>query len=443
MKKNNIEDILIDLSNDYFKASQLSSKQKKAIFSKIANGIIAQKAELQALIVKEIKLTKDDAQKEIERAYKTFLLAEEHAEYTVKNKIKRNNKTIIEERVARGPILAISPFSSPLSSPAHKIALGILAGTSILFKPSSLAYLTGSAFYKIINEATDNKYVYFLPKTDKKEIEKIVSDNRIGIVSFTGGYDTGAKIIKAGGVKKYHMELAGGNSPVIFTPDFDNYSEELKEKLITGIVAKNGQRCVSIKHLFLPIKQKTFFDSIQKEMLAIKNDCKSGKETVLMPLISIDYAKSTERKVNEIIKKYEKNILEVIPVERENDLLYPTIYLVKNLKRNILEELLNFELPGPVVFAYFYKDNNEYKEIIAALENDYIRSGLQLSFYTKNPKSILNIAQNIVWGGIIINDIPTFRDEFMSFGGFGRAGLGKEGFFETLNAYTDPKVIVY
>ncbi len=85
----------------------------------------------------------------------------------------------------------------------------------------------------------------------------------------------------------------------------------------------------------------------------------------------------------------------------------------------------------------------KYKQILSSLKNDYIRSGLQLSFFTKNNLSISNFLNNLVWGGVVINDIPTFRDEFMSFGGFGKAGLGKEGFFETLNLYTDPQTVVY
>lgn len=446
-EKNNIEDILKKLSDDYFEILRLSTDQKKTIFSEIAQGIISQKTELQNLIVKEIKLTKIDAQKEVERAYKTFLLAEENVDYPLKRKFTRNSKIIVEKRVARGPILAITPFSSPLSSPAHKIALGLISGTSILFKPSSFAYHTGDAFFRIINKATDGKYVYLLPKTGKKELENIISDNRIGIISFTGGYDTGVKIIKAGGVKKYHMELAGGNSPVIFTPDFNNYSDQLIEKLVNGIIAKNGQRCVSIKHIFLPISQKTFFDSIQKEMFRIKNeinkDYQKSNETVLGALISTKNAKNTEEKINEIVSKYKKLITSVIPIERRENFLFPTLYSMQNINKDIIVDMLNYELTGPVVFNYFYKDINEYKEIISALQNDYIRSGLQLSFYTKNPDSIEQLSQKILWGGIIINDIPTLRDEFMSFGGFGKAGLGKEGFFETLNAYTDPKVIVY
>ena len=126
---------------------------------------------------------------------------------------------------------------------------------------------------------------------------------------------------------------------------------------------------------------------------------------------------------------------------RKGSYLLPSVYTVKNIEVNTTRKLLDYDLPGPIVFIHTYK-KEEYKNIIKALSNDYIRSGLQLSFFTSDINSIKKDYKNIIWGGIIINDIPTFRDDFMSFGGFGKAGLGKEGFFETFQAYTDPQVIV-
>ena len=353
---------------------------------------------------------------------------------------------IKEKRLARGPLFAITPYSSPLSSPAHKIALGIIAGTSILFKPSYLAKQVGKALFKIISRATKSQYIYFYGGDSQKDLQKIISDDRIGIISFTGGYETGKKIIKIGGIKKYHMELSGGNSPIIFAEDYADYSDELIEKIVDGILAKNGQRCVSIKHIFIPLRRKEFINKIKDKLLSIKIKIKenfsNAKKNLLGPLITKEYAMDSETKVNLILQQ-SKKYTELIKFERKKDYVFPTMYTIQNYDKEILKKILEFDLPGPIVFVYLYKDDTEYEQILASLKNDYIRSGLQLSFFTKNNLLISNFINNLIWGGVIMNDIPTFRDDFMSFGGFGKAGLGKEGFFETLNLYTDPQVVVY
>lgn len=442
----NIDALLEKLSMDYFEAINLSAARKREIFSQIRKDLSVNREHLLALILKEIKLTEKDAEKEIDRAYYTFQLAEENADFIKDRRLIRNGKEIIERRLARGPLLAITPFSSPLSSPAHKIALGILVGTSVLFKPSPLANKTGRALFDIINLATNGKYVYFINSNDERELKKIVSDNRIGIISFTGGYKTGEKIIKAGGIKKYHMELVGGNSLVIFTPDYDMYNSQLLGKVLDGIVAKNGQRCVSIKHIFIPAEHKDFIIKLQNVFISLKKeihkDFLNGKRNILGTLITSEYAQQSETKIRAILR-YLKDFTTLVELERENDYLLPSLYVVHKITKNLVRHNLQYDLPGPIVLVYFYNKRLEYKQILDALKNDYLQSGLQLSVFTNNRLLIKEISKNLIWGGIIVNDIPTYRDEFMSFGGFGKAGLGKEGFFETVYAYTDPRVIVY
>ncbi len=439
-------EVLEKLESDYFDAIHLSAQLKKKIFSDIKSGILLNRKHLEKLITEEIKLTQKDAVREVERAIETFALAEKNAKYAIKQRIEKTGKIITEQNTARGPLLAITPFSSPLSSPAHKIALGILSGTSVLFKPSRHAKLTGNAFFKIVRKATKGKYVYFCDKSGKK-LDDILSDERIGIISFTGSYEIGERIIKKGGVKKYHMELSGGNSSVIFTPDYQNFSSELVDKLFNGILAKNGQRCVSIKHIFVSKEQTKFLETFLSRLDYIKqeieSDLENGKKKILGPMITQSSALLLEKKVGNILRKYHRKITPFIKIERKEDFIYPSAYKVVNFDRNLVKNILSYDLSGPVLFFYVYKNLAEYQEVIKGFERDYIRSGIQLSFFTNKISEIPNLVKNIVWGGIVVNEIPTLRDEFMSFGGFGRAGIGKEGFFETVQAYTDPKIIAY
>jgi acyl-CoA reductase-like NAD-dependent aldehyde dehydrogenase len=211
-------------------------------------------------------------------------------------------------------------------------------------------------------------------------------------------------------------------------------------------VAKNGQRCVSIKHIFIPTQQEEFISSLQKRLTELKTDCqreiKAGTRESLGPLISPAYAKKTANKVQEIVNGTSKPTA-LIELERHEGYIFPAMYRIDGIETTAVQEILSCDLPGPVVFVHTYRDTREYERIFEALENDYIRSGLQLSIFTQDQRAVRDRHKRLLWGGIIVNDIPTFRDDAMSFGGFGRAGLGKEGFFETARAYTDPQTVVY
>jgi len=439
-----IENILTRIEKDFTKARVLEPNQKKAIFHSIKCGLIENKNKLIKIVCKEVKLCKEDAEKEFNRAVKTFELAKNNYNYADIKTIKRGRIKILEKRIARGPLLAITSFSSPLSSPSHKIALGILVGTSILFKPSLYARKSGKALFKIITKATKGQYVRLLKCKNKRELRMVTSDDRIGIISFTGRYETGKKIIQSGGVKKYHMELSGGNSCVIFDWNFDKYDDNILNKIVLGVISKNGQRCVSIKHVFIPASRNEILLRLQSRLNkvyeSVVNDLEKKSSPKIGPLINEKYAIMSEKKVNDILARF-KNIKPYIQLKRKINYLLPCVFMVNNIEINTTRKLLDYDLSGPIVFIHIYK-KDEYKNIIDALSNDYIRSGLQLSFFTNDANTAKKYYTNIIWGGIIVNNIPTFRDDFMSFGGFGKAGLGKEGFFETFQAYTDPQVIV-
>lgn len=433
-----IESILEALSQDFFYASNLTSRDKYIILLNITEGMLAHKAQLIELIKDEVKLTTQDATNEFERAYETFKYAGQYTTLNLESRGEVDEKIIYERRRARGPLLAITPFSSPLSSPAHKISMGILAGTSILFKPSPLSLRTGRILAKIVRKACGNKLIYLLEENESSVLDSLISDERIGIVSFTGSYETGKNIIKKGGVKRYHMELSGGNSLVLFSPFFQRYDETLANQLINGIIAKNGQRCVSIKHIFIPQEEKRFVDKLINKLHAIKG---SAQEQI-GPFASHEYASKTENKINSIVHDFGNTIEPLVPLVRTGNFIFPSAYKVVEVNSKAIRNILNGDISGPVVFIHSYKNIHEYEEILKTIQGDYIRSGIQLSAYIHEESEIETITKDLLWGGILFNTLPTFRHANMSFGGFGQAGLGKEGFIETLNIYTDPQVIV-
>ncbi|OGK14335.1 hypothetical protein A3A93_03320 [Candidatus Roizmanbacteria bacterium RIFCSPLOWO2_01_FULL_38_12] len=432
------------ISAEFFKAQFISVEEKRSIFKKIIKSLETNKRNLSKTIQEEVKLTELDSQKEVQRAIDTFNTAIQFANTIQTTKKEYKGKIILERRRPRGPILVITPFSSPLSSPAHKIACGLIASTSILFKPSAFSKKIGKLLFEIIKKATKRHFIELIDTSIQKDLEDIVSDERIGIISFTGGYDTGKKIIQLGGVKKYHMELSGGNSSVIFAPDYKKFDDKLLHNIIDGIIAKNGQRCVSIKHLFIHKTQSLFIEKLRNELLKIREelekDSKNAIKKSIGPLINEHYVNQTHKNIQNLLKGKEYKSL--LPFKRKKDLMYPSLYMFPSLNVKDIRFHLEYDLSGPIVFIYTYSSYKEYAEIINSFRNDYVRSGLQLSIFTfaKIPDNLLT--KDLLWGGIIINDIPTYRSDFMSFGGFGRAGLGKEGFVETIFAYTDPQVIV-
>ena len=107
--------LLDSLMSEFFIAANIQTATKRQIFQTISDGIKTQENELRELVVEEVKLTPVDAQKEVDRARKTFELAALHAHYIKESSIVLSDKILYEKRVARGPLLAITPFSSPLS----------------------------------------------------------------------------------------------------------------------------------------------------------------------------------------------------------------------------------------------------------------------------------------------------------------------------------------
>ncbi len=156
------------------------------------------------------------------------------------------------------------------------------------------------------------------------------------------------------------MELSGGNSLIIFAEDYDDYSDELTEKIVDGILTKNGQRCISIKHIFITLKQKEFINKIKDRLLSIKFKMQekflNSKKNLLGPLITKEYALDSETKVIFILQQA-KNYTTMIKFERQEDYIFPTMYIIKNYNKKILKKILEFDLPGPIVFVYLYQDN--------------------------------------------------------------------------------------
>jgi len=434
-----LEQKIAFISLEFFEVQYVSPDKKRKIFSTIIKLLKKNNEKFVHSIQEEIKFTEKDAQKEVKRAIETFRIAIRFADGIPIVRKKYKGKIIIEKRRPRGPLLAITPFSSPLSSPSHKIACGIIASTSILFKPSSFCKRTGKLLFEIIKKATHGHYIELLNNVSQQDLEDVVKDERLGIISFTGSYEKGTKIIQWGGVKKYHMELSGGNSAVIFAPDFKKYNDTLLDSIVDGIIAKNGQRCISIKHIFIPKTQQSFVLKLVKLLLAICSQL-AREGNVVGPLITEAYAQQTQNKILAIVKS--KNYESALPWNRKRNFAYPALYIGSSLTTHEITSNLRYDLPGPVAFVYFYSGKKEYEDILNALRNDYIYSGLQLSLFTHQIRSMEKLVKNLLWGGIIVNDIPTYRSDLMSFGGFGRAGLGKEGFLETIFAFTDPQVVV-
>ena len=300
-----LEDKLSFASAEFFKIQNLSLEEKRNIFKKIIELLEMNRNNLSKSIQEEVKLTENDAQPEVERAIETFHTAIQFINTILTVEKKYRGKIIVERRRPRGPLLIITPFSSPLSSPAHKIACGLIASTSILFKPATLSKKTGTLLFKLIKKATNGNYIELLDTSSQKDLEQIVRDERIGIVSFTGGYETGKKIIQMGGVKKYHMELSGGNSSIIFSPEYQTFDDDLLNSIVNGVIAKNGQRCVSVKHIFIPQSKREFIENLQKKFItireALEKDHAVAVRKILGPLITEDYVNQTEKKIRHLL----------------------------------------------------------------------------------------------------------------------------------------------
>lgn len=335
------------------------------------------------------------------------------------------NRFGLVKRFPIGPVLGISPFNFPLNLAAHKIAPAIAVGNPIILKPASATPL--SAFYiaDFISETDLPEGILQILPSDRDVANLVIADERIKMLTFTGSAEVGWKLKAKAGKKKIALEL-GGNAGVYIGEDAD--INNAINRCLIGAFAYSGQVCISVQKIFLHESiAEEFTKRFVERTMMLKTGDPLSEETEIGPMID---EKNAVRIIEWIKEAVDQGAKILCGGNREEKLVYPTI--MQNVPLSC--PLSGQEAFGPVVNIETVRSNDE-----AIQKINSTRYGLQAGIFTNNQKFIFDAFEQLDVGGVIVNDVPTFRVDNMPYGGVKDSGFGREGLRYTMEEMTELK----
>lgn len=335
-----------------------------------------------------------------------------------------------------GIVGCISPWNLPLYLFTWKIAPAIAAGNCVIAKPSEITPMTAYLLGEICTEAGLPKGVLnIVHGLGTSTGQAIVEHPNIKAISFTGGTKTGAHIasIVAPMFKKLSLELGGKNPNIIFA-DCD-YNKML-ETTVRSSFANQGQICLCGSRIFV---EETIYEKFKKDFIQKVSELKVGnpseKNTNIGALVSKQHLEKVKSYIDIAAQENAKILFggnRVVVKNSENGYyLQPTIIEVKDNKCRLNQE----EIFGPVVTIMSFKTDEE----ALTLAND-TKYGLSATLWTNNLNRTMQFAKQLHTGIVWVNTWM-LRDLRTPFGGQKDSGIGREGGFEALRFFTEPKNI--
>ena len=334
----------------------------------------------------------------------------------------------IARRFPIGPILAITPFNFPLNLVLHKLAPAFAVGNSVILKPAPQTPLTSRLLAEVMYEAGLPEDALTVVHCDVPLAEKLVRDERISMVTFTGSVPVGWHIKSLSGKKKVSLEL-GGNGAVIVSEDAD--IAFAAARCVRGGVVYGGQYCIGVQRIFVHEK---VYDAFEKELVKRVEACKVGnpmEEGVdVGPVIDERSAIRIESWIREAVAQGARVLT---GGTRDQAVIAPTVLTDTKPDMKVEAE----EIFGPVVTLTKVKDADE--GVRRAADS---RFGLQGGYFTNDMKAAFRALEDWDVGALMINDVPIYRIDTMPFGGWKDSGLGREGTRYAMDSMTDIKFLV-
>ncbi len=327
-----------------------------------------------------------------------------------------------------GLMAGISPFNFPLNLAVHKIAPAIAAGNPVILKPSRSTPLSTLELARIIDKTSLPRGAVSILPMDREAGNQLVTDPRIKMLSFTGSPAVGWKMKKEAGKKKVLLEL-GGNAGVIVSDTAD--IDLAVAKCVIGGYAYSGQVCIHVQRIYV---QERIFDEFAEKFSEKVRNLRFGDpldpETEISVMIDGENAQRVQEWVDESVEQGARILLG----GKKKDAYFEPTVLTKTATEM---KVCSLEIFGPVVTLERFGDFHMAVDFI----NDS-RYGLQAGVFT-NRLDEMNFAFNhIKVGGVIINDVPTFRVDHMPYGGVKDSGYGREGVKYSIHEMMEPRLLV-
>ncbi|MCD4786161.1 MAG: aldehyde dehydrogenase family protein [Candidatus Eremiobacteraeota bacterium] len=417
------------------KMKSLPTYKRAEILDGIARGIEENLEEIARTIALEAGKPIKYARGEASRCIITFRTAAEEAKRIGGEVMpldwaeSARNRMGYTRRFPIGIIFGITPFNFPLNLAAHKIAPAMAAGNSIILKPASTDPISALWLARLAHEAGAPAGSFQVLPASAGDIQPIIQDERVKMISFTGSAGVGWSLKAKSGKKRIALEL-GGNAGAIVDKECD--IDYAVQRCLMGSFAYAGQVCISVQRIF--IHSEIYDDFVGRMIDGVKKTVKVGDplddEVMMSALIREEDAKRVESWVNEAVDGGAKILA---GGKREGSVYMPTI--LTNVKRDM--KVYKDEIFGPVVLVDKFDTFDE-----AVRKVDDSRYGLQAGVFTRDLEKALFAYENIEVGGVMINDVPTFRIDPMPYGGLKDSGVGREGLKYAIEEMTEQRLMV-
>jgi acyl-CoA reductase-like NAD-dependent aldehyde dehydrogenase len=333
------------------------------------------------------------------------------------------------QRVPLGACSFITPFNFPLNLVAHKVAPAIAAGCPFVLKPSDRTPVGALIIGGILAGTDLPPGAFSILPCRVEDAAPFVEDERLKLLSFTGG-QVGWDLKARAGRKKVVLEL-GGNAACIVDAGQEGALDRIVERLVFGAFYQSGQSCIKVQRVYA---HRSLYASLRERFVAATRALVAGdprqRGTFLGPLIDEASARRLEDWIGEAVSAGARVLC---GGGREQN----------RLEATVLEEvppdarISALEAFGPVTLLSPFDEFDE--ALVRVNASDY---GLQAGVFTSDLAHALRAWDRLEVGGVVVNDIPSFRVDNMPYGGVKRSGLGREGIRYAIADMTEPRLLV-
>jgi acyl-CoA reductase-like NAD-dependent aldehyde dehydrogenase len=413
---------------------RLPAYERQRVLRAISDSIAARREEFARLMAMEAGKPIKTARAEIDRCVFTFAVAAEESVRIGGEWLPMDlqpatvGRVAIVRRFPLGPIAAITPFNFPLNLVAHKVAPAIAAGCTMVLKPAPKTPLSALLLAEIVEKASWPAGALNTLSLSNEDAGRMVADDRLKMLSFTGSGAVGWGLKARAGKKKVTLEL-GGNAAVIVHGDAD--LDFAAERCVQGGFSYAGQSCISVQRIFVQRgAEEKFTASLLERVTKLKVGDPLDEVTDVGPMINEDAAR---RAVSWVDEAADAGARILAGGKRRGALMDPTV--LSHTKPNMRVNCDEVFAPVVVIEPY-----DQFDEALRRVNDSPY--GLQAGLFTRDAKLIFQAYEELEVGGLIVGDMSSFRIDHMPYGGVKDSGIGREGLRYAIEEMTEPRLLV-
>ncbi len=430
-----LQTALLSAKESFQSWSKSTKSERQSLLRSIASVLRENQEELVRLAALEIGKPVSLAQGEVERAANTFdHMADaigDYGHFDIPSgfDLRANGAKVSVGRFPRGVVFGVVPFNWPFNLTAHKVAPAIASGSAIVIKASPKALLTTFFFGRLLHEAGVPSGVVNVLSCPNQAVVDAIQNPIVRNFSFTGSDAVGWKL-KDQAWSGCHVTLElGGNGFCVVMEDAN--IEDALIKVVNGAYGYAGQVCIKVQHVLV---QDSVYQDVKARLIELTGQFPTGDprnpQVLCGPVIDEG---ACDRIQSWIEEATQSGATILLGNSRKQARLAPT--LMENVPDST--RLGSQEVFGPVLcIEPIHSLQNAIERVNAS------RYGIHAGIFTHSEHLAREFYDAVEVGGVIVNNVPTFRLDHVPYGGEKRSGFGREGTLAALDDYTYPKSFI-